>query len=108
MVQAGELTRRVRILNPIDAHDARGSSAGEYRDNGKIWAKIAPAGADEILIGDQLTGMASHKVTVYFTDRVTNRTVLELDDGRRLQIVGLVNQGELDRYLELRCRELVP
>ena len=109
VISSGDMTRRVRILQPVDTLDDRGSSPATYKaDGAPIWAKIEPLAAQEMNVADGLEAVATHRVTVYRTDRITSRSVLEATlDGRRFEIVSLLNVEERDRYLELRCREAI-
>lgn len=108
MVNAGEMTRLLRVLNPTDDTDARGSTKPDYVPGGTVWAKIAPIAGEELEVGEVRFGVATHKITTHHTDRISNRSVLEhVRDGRKFEVVGMVNLGELDRFLELRCREAV-
>jgi SPP1 family predicted phage head-tail adaptor len=103
------MTRRVKILKPVDSHDARGSSAARYVQNGPaIWAKIEPVGAKETEPAEAFEAVVTYKIGVYHTDRITHRTRLEaMLDGRTFEIVGMTNVEERDRWLALTCREVV-
>lgn len=110
-VSSGDMTRRLRILNPIDAPDSRGSTPKRYQqDGGPIWAKIAPLQASELTVADAIAGTVTHLVTIYHTTRVTARSRFETLDNpaRAFEVIGLYNLGERDRYLECRCREAEP
>jgi len=104
---AGELMRRVRILNPIDAPDARGSTPAGYRSDGVVWAKIRPLRGEETEAADVREGVVTYVVSTYYTTKITYRTVLEeVIEGRRFEVIARVNVGERDRYLDLQCREI--
>lgn len=107
--QAGQLTRRMRLLNPVDKTDARGTTKANYKQDGpEVYAYIRPVGSDEPTIAEQHQGVVSHVINVYHTARITLRTVLEavLDD-RTFEVKGKINVEERDRYLELHCREKI-
>lgn len=104
----GEATTLFTIRNPVDSPDARGSTPAKYIDAGAIWGKVVAIGADEAMAGDVLEGRVTHNVWTWYTMRITTRTVLRNSQGRDYEVNGVINESNLNRSLQLRCREIVP
>jgi len=107
---SGDMTRRLRILNPDDSRaDARGSTKPSYvQDGAPIWAKIEPARAEELEAGERIEAVVSHRISVYYTKRITHRSRFKADNPERIfEVLGITNLEERDRFLELGCREIV-
>lgn len=107
-VRISEMNRLCRILEPVDEPDARGSTPAKYRDVGDVWISLKPITVGELTVGDQVNAIATHRAYCYYTERITNRSVLEIKtDGRRLEVVGKNIFEERDQFLELQVREVV-
>ncbi len=104
MVASGEMTRRFRLLQPVDNVDKRGGTPAEYKPGADVWGKVVDLQSFEVEAGDAPHGVGMFKITVYHTEAITQRTVLEdMVNGTRFEILGRLDPGDRRMFLELTC-----
>lgn len=106
-MRAGQLRHRVKIQRPGGSQDETGAPTG-WVDVVTVWASISPASGREIIESDAIREEITHRVQVRNYDGIN--TTMRLTGGslgtRVLNIHGVMNPQDLDRYLILTCSEV--
>lgn len=100
-----DLRHRVTIQSVTEVQDDNAGLVETWADVATVKAAVDPVGASERWRLQQISPTASHKVAIRYRDDVTARNRLVFK-GRVLQVRGVVNVNEDDRFLELMCEEL--
>ena len=100
----GELRHRVRLQAIELTGDGGGGFTEAWSDLAEIWADIRPVSGAEIGLAEQRQHRISHDVTIRYRLGVQPSQRL-IHDGRALYILGIVNPGERNAFLTLRCEE---
>lgn len=104
----GDLRRVVVIQSSTGTADGMGGKEDiTWSDFLKVFAKIEPYSAREQFEKQQLKPRVTHKVTIRYVDGLTSDMRVKYGD-RYLQIKGIRNIFEKDRFMELACEEGVP
>jgi SPP1 family predicted phage head-tail adaptor len=105
--EIGALRHRLTIEEPARAADDGGTAIVTWAGIGEAWAAIEPISGREIVAADGLGGRITHEVRLRWRADVTPAHRLRL--GTRLfDIRSIIDEGELRRWLVLRCEERVP
>lgn len=104
-MRAGQLRSRVAIQSLGASLDAYGDPSGSWSTDATVWASVDPVSGSEQVIGDELSGVVTHKVTTRYRSGVTPANRLTYDS-RTLSIVEVRNWQERGIRLELLCREV--
>lgn len=71
LIRAGELTRRIEVLQNRPVKNALGETIDEWVSVGKWWAKVEPTGGREVIRGMQIAADVTHLIEMRYTDQVT-------------------------------------
>ena len=104
-MRAGTLRHRVAIQSLGASLDDYGDPSGSWSTDATVWAAVEPVSGTESVIGDELTGVVTHKVTTRYRASVTPANRLTYDS-RTLSIVEVRNWQERGIKLEIMCREV--
>lgn len=104
-MRAGTLRHRVAIQSLGASLDDYGDPSGGWSTDATVWAAVEPVSGTESVIGDELTGVVTHKVTTRYRASVTPANRLTYDS-RTLSIVEVRNWRERGIQLEIMCREV--
>lgn len=102
--QTAKMDRRVTIQQVTEASDGQGGQTETWADVATVWASINPMSDYEKFQAQQLQTNTTHKLTIrYRTGLTTKHRVLF---GTRIfNIKGIVNPGEANFFLNLKCIE---
>jgi len=107
-MNAGRMKHRVTIKQPVTSIDAHGSQKDTWTGDGTtvatVWAHIKPVRAYEQMQAQRLGVEVSHIVTIRYRSGITEKMRLAWGN-RTLNITGVRNLDEADKWLELFCME---
>jgi len=103
-VGIGDLRHRVRLQGLALAGDGGGGFEESWSDLAEIWADVQPVAGVEVALGEQRRHRVTHEVTIRYRFGVQPSQRI-IHDGRALYILGIVNPGERNAFLTLRCEE---
>lgn len=108
----GRFQHRLTIQSRTRGSDGGGGASTTWADVDTVWGQIEGTGGNERLYGDQIEARTTHRITIRFRRDVAakNRILYSYAvDGtnytRTFNINTVINVGERDKYLELRCSE---
>ena len=104
-MNAGDLRHRVTIERPDRATDPRtGQAVPTWSAVATVWAAVRPRSAGETEQAKQTVHTVTHEVRLRYTADLTADCRLVLN-GRRLNVVSVVNVDERDRELRVQASE---
>lgn len=95
---------RITIQSVTEASDGQGGQDLTWATDTTVWALITPASSWESMQAMQLQTPITHKVTMRYRAGLTTKNRL-LYDGRVFEIKSIINPGEENFALELKCIE---
>lgn len=101
---SGELNRRITLEQLTMSPDGSGGATSTWGALATVWAQVSPKAGSEKLHGDQLTPTITYGVTIRYRKDV-DASMRVLYEGRLLRINGVIDQGEMHRFLTLSCDE---
>jgi SPP1 family predicted phage head-tail adaptor len=105
-MNAGELNRRISILNQTNLPNSYGEVENTWNTLAITWAKVRTLQGRELFQAGQVHADVTVKVTIRYRDDV--QTNMQIQYGNRtFRIVYIVNVDEDYRYLELSCKEVI-
>lgn len=106
MLNPGRLRHRVTIQTPSITRDASGGEVVVWVDSAVRRAEIKPLSGREQLLAQQVNAQLTHDVTMRY-DSLLAPTARLLFGARVLYIPGVMNEEERNRYVTMRCEEVV-
>ena len=103
-VAIGDLRHRVTLQALALTGDGGGGFEESWSDLAEIWADVRPVAGTEIALGEQRQHRVTHDVTIRYRVGVQPSQRV-IHDSRALYILGIVNPGERNAFLTLRCEE---
>lgn len=107
-MNAGPLRHQVTVEQPSRTPNAIGGFTVLWTTFLTSPANISPVSGGERFFAGKLEGDVTHKVTLRYRTGVTAQMRIKYVFGgvtRYLQIRGVVNPGERNEWLELKCAE---
>ena len=104
MLIVGGMRHRITLERQQTTQDSVGQTVDTWTTLRKVWAKIKPLGAREFYAQSGEHAQITHEVYVRHGVGATAADRISYD-GRTFDIRGVINQGERDKYLTLRCVE---
>lgn len=108
MTQAGKFPHRGSIYNPPNPNAAPRNSVNEPTGPAVLlaerWIGIEPVSGDEIIAGNEVTGIATHKIGLYYLAGITPASWI-VCKGRTFEVVSVQNLEEKNYELLLFCKE---
>ena len=104
-MRAGSLRQRVGIQSYGATLDDYGDPAASWTTDATVWAAVDTIGGSEQVIGGELSGVATHKVTMRYRSGVDASNQL-VHDSRTLRILEVRNWQERGIRLEVICQEV--
>lgn len=101
-----DLNKRISIQRPTKTADGMGgfTSAWTNMTATPLWASIWPVSAREIVKDKQTMGEITHRIRIRFKRGVTTECRVQYKN-RYFNIVGVVNPGEDNEWLDILCKE---
>jgi len=104
-LRAGRLRHRVELQSVTRTQDGYGEADESWSTYTTVWAAIEPLRGQERYLAQQVNSDTEIKVVVRYNSSVDSEDRV-LIGSRVLEVVGVINPGERDEYLELLCREI--
>lgn len=111
-VDPGELRNRVIILEQVKAFDEAGSLIESwehgigFKELHTVWAKVTPIGAKDYFEAMSNQMQVTHKIIMRYIPGITHKNYIKFN-GRKLDIIRLVNYNEENRWLEINAVECI-
>lgn len=100
-----ELRNYISLEAPEYSNDGVGGSTVNWVKVADLWAKIEPLSVREVFSKHQAEGRITHRITIRYRKDVLPE--MRLKKGSRLyEIIGVMNELERNRWLQLECKEL--
>lgn len=107
-VLAGTLNRHITIQQGIPASNTEGDASLNWTQMDDVWAMIAPASTQDLLLAAQRGEEISHNVTIRYQKQfLPPQNLRILYQGRIFFILGAMDPGEDHTMLVLKCQEYV-
>jgi SPP1 family predicted phage head-tail adaptor len=100
----GWLRHRVSIEAAAATPDTAGGATVAWSELMTLWARVDPAGGEERVVADHLSGIVTHLVTIRWRDDVTGGLRIAYR-GRRFRILAVHDPDETRRYLVAKVEE---
>lgn len=101
----GDLSERITIESQQSISDGMGGLAEqEWVTFKNVWAKVEPMSANQVLWAQHLEHRVTHKITIRFLDGLKSDMRVKFK-GRYLQIKGIRDLIEKNKFMELSCEE---
>lgn len=104
-MRIGPLRHRIALQSASDSQGEYGYVEKTFSTYATVWASVEPLSGRELLSSQQMHAETTHRIrlrylaTVVATDRISF-------DSRTFEIVGRINSKEVNRMLELLCKEV--
>ncbi len=99
-----ELRHILKLERPELTTDGYGGSERLWINVTDLWAKIEPLSTRETLLKDQVESEITHRIIIrYRTDVLPEMRLRK--EGRVFEIIGVLNEMERNRWLQLECKE---
>ncbi len=99
-----ELRHFLSLERPELIADGYGGSERLWVKATDLWAKITPASTREILSKDQMESEITHRIIIRYRKDVLPEMRLRKEE-RIFEIIGVLNEMERNRWLQLECKE---
>lgn len=108
MTAIGELRHTITIETKTQTANASAGNDEVWSTfAANVWAKIEPKSGREILAADGVAHRVSHRITIRW--RPTVKAFMRVDfQGRKMNIVGIIEEAENRRFTILDCEEGAP
>ena len=106
-MRAGFLRHRLALKAKSVSRDTFGEEDVTWTTSATVWGSVEPLRGREYMEARQGQADVSHRVVIRYRTGVVPTMRVYLEDGRALEIDGVINRLERDEMLELMCRELV-
>lgn len=77
----------------------------DFKQQDGVWASIRTTAGKVFFDGVNTDIAVTHEIRIRYDSRVTAETWIELEDGRRLDVVNVEDLEERKEYLTLLCTE---
>lgn len=99
-----ELRHFLSLERPELTTDGYGGNERTWVKVTDLWAKITPVSVRETLAKDQVESEITHRIIIrYRTDVLPEMRLRK--EGRIFEIIGVMNEMERNRWLQLECKE---
>lgn len=106
-MNAGTRQHLVEIQRSTSSVDELGTPIKTWVKHQKVWCKISPIGADEMMRSKQLVSEASHLAEMrYVEDLITSADRIKYGN-RYFGVISVIDKGEKRIKLDVACREMV-
>lgn len=107
MLAAGDLDRRVTILNPTSSQNGAGETVTAYADGATVWAQVRQASALESIRNGDTTAQAGYAIRIRWREGVSEANRLRYD-GRVLETSKVIEGWERRVELQIVAHEVKP
>jgi len=104
-MQAGQLNRRISIIQPPTAQDSAGQVSGAWPVFKTLWASVNPVSGREFVQGAQTESQITMTFEVRRITTITTDMRVQFDDKTWL-IQSIIQPDDDHRRTQLMCREL--
>lgn len=101
-----KLRHRIDIQSMKRISDGMGGGDIAWTMIAQVWSQIIPLNGSEFYDAQQTQAPITHKIIMRYREGVKPDMRI-VYDGRFFEIQSVINVGELDKELQLMCRELV-
>jgi len=107
VIRAGDLRHSIQIQAETVTYDAGGGGPSTFTTvaGGACRASINPSAGRERYLGGALQGEVSHEIKTRYLAGVSNEHTVLLADGRRFQVVSVLDWGNRHVEMSLFCVE---
>ena len=105
-MRAGRMRHRLTIQTVTETQNAVGELTRVWAEAVTVWGQVRPLSGKETLTGEQITADVSHRVFVRYNENIA-ATARILWGTRVFEINAVLNADEIDRSMELLCKEVV-
>lgn len=105
-MRAGLLRHRVKVQTPTEITSPGGERSQSWGDITTIWARVRPATAREVEVGEKSNLRITHMVEVRWQDNMFLPENRFLFGSRALEIIGARNGEERDIFGLIECVEV--
>jgi SPP1 family predicted phage head-tail adaptor len=100
------LRHRVQFKQKTAVSDSQGGESITWPVSRNCWAEVKPLTGESLYYASQVNNEVTHRVTVRYFSGLNATDWIVTFKGRDLEILGVVNQNEEDKWLVLTCREV--
>jgi SPP1 family predicted phage head-tail adaptor len=105
-MRSGTLRDRVTIERAVEGKDTLEAPTLTWVEVQTVWANVQPSSGREFFGADTVEAQTTHRITMRYIPDVNNKYRLLFKD-RVLEIISIINVGELNKKLDLLCREVI-
>ena len=105
-MRAGRMRHRLTIQTVTETQNAVGELTRVWAEAVTVWGQVRPLSGKETLTGEQITADVSHRVFVRYNENIA-ATARILWGTRVFENNAVLNADEIDRSMELLCKEVV-
>lgn len=102
------MRKRVRMERPVRTVDEFGQGITTWELVKWIYAEVNPVRGDEAILARMPVGSVSHRITTRWTGEVPDVSWRLVFNGRTFQITDRTNWLEMNRELDIMCKEILP
>ena len=95
---------RVKVERSTNTRDAGGGIAQAFSPTTIIYANIKPTGANSSYRQGMVQEKVTHEVTLRYMSNIDTNSIIVFGN-RKLNVRGIINVDERDRFLKLLCEE---
>ena len=99
-----ELRHFITLERPELTADGQGGSDRQWVKVTDLWAKIEPLSTNETFSKDQVESEITHRIIIRYRDDIYP-DMRFIKGQRSFEIIGVLNEMERNRWLELQCKE---
>lgn len=99
-----ELRHFITLERPELTADGQGGNERLWVKVTDLWAKIEPLSTSEQFSKDQVESKITHRIIIRYRDDIYP-DMRFIKGQRSFEIIGVLNEMERNRWLELQCKE---
>lgn len=108
-LSAGILRHRITLQRAARSEDGAGGFDTIWNDVATVWARVRPTSAEEKFVAETSEMVTTHRVDMRYRRDISVLPGDRIKFGTRFfEIRGIINGGEMNDALELRCEEMRP
>jgi SPP1 family predicted phage head-tail adaptor len=104
-MRAGKLFHPITIYEPLREDDDYGGGKENLMQFAKSRAAIIPLKGVETVVDGKLTMVVRFTIIMRYVPDVSPKMVVEMDNGRMLEILTIKNIDEKNKQIDLLCKE---
>lgn len=103
-MRAGELNRKVNILQNIPVQDGYGSPVENWTIEFSTWAKIKPLRGRQYFVAQQANSEVTTEITLRYNDSITDNKRIQCGDVV-FEILYVAHEDFAKKFLICMCKE---